>query len=225
MQHENAYSEKVLCVQRKQCQLLARHLDERIFQSNALKGVGVASVDGCNERSTMHSWHPEKKRRLPPPCLASKTEVHLTTEAASFPSRITVPLIQRSPQKHTSLGSRPILPKKLWMTCSTWAAALMLSMSSKVSCHWLQANFECRGWNTFVIQPWHLKSDISAKILQWFTCGAWIRKVSTDTSLTQAPQVKHNSCNDSVLADVTPGQRYHCFNQGSPQRHTFEPQQ
>ena len=74
MQHENAYSEKVLCVQRKQCQLLARHLDERIFQSNALKGVGIASVDGCNERSTMHSWHPEKKRRMPPPCLASKTD-------------------------------------------------------------------------------------------------------------------------------------------------------
>ena len=35
------------------------------------------------------------------------------------------------------------------------------------------------GWNTFV---------------KWFTCGAWIRKVSTDTSLTQAPQVKHDSC-------------------------------
>ena len=43
--------------------------NERIFQSNALKGVGIASVDGCNERST-----PEKKRRMPPPCLASKTD-------------------------------------------------------------------------------------------------------------------------------------------------------
>ena len=70
----NTEAEDILCVQRKQCQLLARHLDERIFHSNALKGVGIASVDGCNERSTMHSWHPEKKRRMPPPCLASKTD-------------------------------------------------------------------------------------------------------------------------------------------------------
>ena len=67
------------CVQRKQCQLLARHLDDRIYQSNASKGVVIRatdfmradSVDGCNERSTMHSWHPEKNARMPPPSLAS----------------------------------------------------------------------------------------------------------------------------------------------------------
>ena len=68
------------CVQRKQCQLLARHLDDRIYQSNASKGVVIRatdfmradSVDGCNERSTMHSWHPEKNARMPPPSLASR---------------------------------------------------------------------------------------------------------------------------------------------------------
>ena len=32
------------------------------------------SVDGCNEGSTMHSWHPEKTARMPPSCLASKTD-------------------------------------------------------------------------------------------------------------------------------------------------------
>ena len=33
----------VRCIrQLKQCQLLARHLDERIFHPNALKGVGIA---------------------------------------------------------------------------------------------------------------------------------------------------------------------------------------
>ena len=32
---------------------------EDSLQSNALKGVGIASVDGCNERSTMHSCHPK----------------------------------------------------------------------------------------------------------------------------------------------------------------------
>ena len=78
----NTEAEDILCVQRKQCQLLARHLDERISQSNALKGVVIRatdfmradSVDGCNERSTMHSWHPEKTARMPPSCLASKTD-------------------------------------------------------------------------------------------------------------------------------------------------------
>ena len=64
----NTEAEDIICMQRKQCQLLARHLDGRIFHSNALKGVVIRatdfmraeSVDGCNEHSTMHSLHPEK---------------------------------------------------------------------------------------------------------------------------------------------------------------------
>ena len=38
----NTEAEDILCMQRKQCQLLARHLDERIFHSNALKGVVIS---------------------------------------------------------------------------------------------------------------------------------------------------------------------------------------
>ena len=80
----------------------------------------------------------------------------------------------------------------LWAHNSTGFCTPVLKVLQGDQLH--QPDFDCQGWNTFVIQPWQLKSDTSAKILQWVTCGAWIRKVSTDTSLTQASQVKHNSC-------------------------------
>ena len=69
----NTEAEDIVCVQRKQCQLLARHLDGRIFHSNASKELALLQLTDATNVQPCIAGTP-KKKRMPPPCLASKTD-------------------------------------------------------------------------------------------------------------------------------------------------------
>ena len=84
----NTEAEDIVCVQRKQCQLLARHLDGRIFHSNASKELALLQLTDATNVQPCIAGTPKKKtnaaalpgfKNRPAFGLSRRMQVHTTS--------------------------------------------------------------------------------------------------------------------------------------------------